>query len=210
VYRERPKIHLSKTNPTCWRIKPETAQFIYNNATEFSSTLETGAGLSTLIFAMRKCSHIAITPSKDEIEAIKEYAKSKSISLDSVTFANESSESYLPRANLEELEMVLIDGQHAFPWPIIDWFYTAGSIKKGGILILDDIQIPSVNLLRSFLADEKNWKALEGCSSNAVAYRKLNDDPLNVNFYEQRYNIKRMRRKEILMNPIRKLRHLTA
>ncbi|MGI0081444.1 MAG: class I SAM-dependent methyltransferase, partial [Nitrososphaerales archaeon] len=124
MVRERPKIHHGGSGPTCWRIKPQTAEFIYRNVNEKTKTLETGAGLSTLIFALKKCSHVAITPMKNEISAIEEYARSKSVSLEHVTFINEPSETYLPKAPFTDLRLVLIDGQHAFPWPISDWFYT--------------------------------------------------------------------------------------
>ncbi len=66
-----------------------------------------------------------------ETELIYKYAASKEILMDQVKFINESSDTFLPRNKDEGYDMILIDGKHAFPWPMIDWFYTAEKLKQG-------------------------------------------------------------------------------
>jgi hypothetical protein len=58
----------------------------------------------------------------------------------------------LPRCQLANLDLILLDGKHAFPWPVVDWFYTADRLKQGGLMIIDDAQMRSVGVLRDFMA----------------------------------------------------------
>jgi predicted O-methyltransferase YrrM len=120
--------------PACYSVEPVLARFLYESVSEDSKTLETGSGISTLVFALRHSNHIAITPSSTEVGAIRAYANANEIPLDRVEFVIEPSERYLPRCESHDLDLVLIDGKHAFPWPILDWFYTADKLKQGGIV----------------------------------------------------------------------------
>ena len=102
LFEEPPNLHRADSGlPACWALKRDSADFIYKSVGENSITLETGAGVSTLVFALRKSSHTAVTPSGEEIRLIAEYAASHSISMSAVTFANATSESYLPTARIE-------------------------------------------------------------------------------------------------------------
>lgn len=57
------------------------------------------------------------------------------------------------------LDLVLIDGDHAFPSPFIDWYYTADRINKGGYVIVDDTQLSTGRILHDFLClEKKRWK----------------------------------------------------
>jgi len=188
LFDERPKVHTDGSDPTCWGILREVAELIYQSVDENSVTLETGAGLSTLVFALRGSSHTAITPSAKEIGSITEYAASHSISMNSVRFVNAGSEAYLPTARIEKsLDLVLIDGRHAFPWPMIDYFYTAPKIREGGLLFVDDAKLPSVDMLVRFLAVDTNWKLKKRFARQTSVFEKIGNE-LNVEWPAQRYN----------------------
>jgi hypothetical protein len=68
-----------------------------------------------------------------KINSIHDYAADNGISLDSIHFVCQASEVYLPRSELSALDLVLLDGKHAFPWPMVDWFYSADRLKQGGL-----------------------------------------------------------------------------
>ena len=125
------------------------------------TTLETGSGASTLIFALGEASHTSVTPDSSEVSEIRKYARQANIDLSRVSFVVEASESYLPTAS-GELDIVLIDGKHSFPWPILDWHHTAERLRVGGLMMLDDTQLRSVAILRDFLAADTSAMELSG------------------------------------------------
>jgi hypothetical protein len=65
---------VEKNLAACYGIDSKVARFLHRAVTEGERTLETGSGLSTIIFAIRKAHHTVVTPNKGEAAAIKEYA----------------------------------------------------------------------------------------------------------------------------------------
>jgi predicted O-methyltransferase YrrM len=196
---------ITKNLPTCWGIGPATARFIYDSVSEQTKTLETGAGTSTLIFALKMSTHIAITPNANEVKAIREYATKNQISLSRVEFVIEPSDSYLPRCARHDLDLVLIDGKHAFPWPIIDWYYTADMLREGGILILDDAEIAPVAILKDFMNEDPHWELLRCFGIHAAAFRKRSKSIRDVSWHMQPFITKRCGRKARLLDALRTL-----
>lgn len=182
---------LNSGRPSCCGIGRDVAKFIYDSVSGESTTLETGSGLSTLVFALRGSDHTTVTPSKGEVERIKEYALASQIPLQRVTFVTRSSDEYLPECNLSGLDLVLIDGKHAFPWPILDWFYSADRLKLGGILLLDDLQLASVGILRDFLAEDRKWEQVRCFRGQTAAFRKIAGSVHDVAWHMQPYLTKR-------------------
>lgn len=183
--------HLNNGLPACCGISSEVATFIYDSVVEESQTLETGAGLSTLVFALRRSKHTAVTPNASEVTEIKEYARANQIPLEGVEFVISSSDEYLPRCTSNNLDFVFIDGKHAFPWPIIDWFYVADRLKLGGILLLDDLELASVAMLRDFLSEDRHWELLRSFKGHTMAFKKIAGGVHDVAWHMQPYLTKR-------------------
>jgi hypothetical protein len=198
---------INKNLPACCGIEPALARFIYESVSEQSKTLETGAGISTIVFALKMSTHIAITPNVNEVEAIRDYAGRNQISLTRVDFVVEPSDSYLPRCVSHNLDLVLIDGKHAFPWPIIDWFYTADKLREGGILILDDAEMSSVAILKDFMYEDPHWKLLTCFGRHAVAFRKLSMSIHDIAWHMQPFITKRFGRKARVLSALREIQN---
>lgn len=194
--------NISKNAPACYGIEPGVARFLYDSVSCQKKTLETGSGLSTLVFAIRESEHTAITPNASEVVAIRKYADDNQISLNRVEFVIERSDSYLPRCERKDLDLVLIDGKHAFPWPIIDWFYTADKLKQGGILVLDDLQMSSVAILRDFILEDPGWRLERSLGKRALAVRKTSESAHDVAWHMQPYITRRYGRRARLLNAL--------
>jgi predicted O-methyltransferase YrrM len=194
--------NISRNLPACYGIDPAVARFLHDSVSEKSRTLETGSGISTVVFAMRQCCHIAITPNSSEVENIRQYAAANQISMDRVEFVVESSDKYLPRCESKDLDLVLIDGKHAFPWPIIDWFYTADKLKKGGILVLDDLQMSSVAILRDFIVEDPRWQSTRPVARRTLIVEKIAESVHDVAWHMQPYITRRYGRRARLLNAL--------
>ena len=143
-------------------------EWLERNVTAEMTTLETGTGVSTIVFAARGASHTAISPARDEHERIARESAARGVSLERVRFVAEPSHVALQHWTPEPLDVVLIDGAHAFPYPILDWFWTAPHLRIGGHLLLDDAQLAAVNVLVRFLREDPAWRL-----AGAVGYRTV-------------------------------------
>lgn len=180
---------LARAGLTNYGINADVLRFIAEYVCSDSRTLETGAGSSTLAFACRRARHIAITPSADEVRRIKDYAAERQIDLATVHFVEQSSEQFLPRCDHADLDVVLLDGKHAFPWPMVDWFYTADKLRRGGIMLLDDIKLRSVKVLVEFMHADPGWEFCREFSGRTAMFRKTKDRVLDVAWHMQPWTV---------------------
>jgi hypothetical protein len=137
------------------------------------ATAETGAGASTLVFAAAGTEHEAITPVDAERERILAECERRGISTDRVTFHIGPSQEVLPRLDPRPLDLVLIDGAHGFPYPILDWWFLAPRLRVGGLLVLDDCYLPPVGALADFLRAQPSWEVAAVPGRRTVVFRKL-------------------------------------
>jgi predicted O-methyltransferase YrrM len=150
-------------------------KFIYENVDESCATLETGCGLSTVVFALRGSRHIVIAPAPKEFEITKAYCHDHGIPTSQIDFITEPSQLVLPGLESPPLDLVLIDGGHGFPTPFVDWFYTAGKLKRGGFLIVDDVWLWSCQILRDFLAEQPQWEFVAEYEGRTAVFKKVAD-----------------------------------
>jgi hypothetical protein len=154
-------------------LAPQVLTFIDSRITADSHTLETGSGTSTILFAMKGTHHTVITPAAPEFERIKDFCRSQNIDTGKIQFVCEPSAHALPRLDQTPLDLVLIDGLHGFPSPFIDFFYTAGRLKIGGLLVIDDIQLQPCAYMRDVLAEQPQWRCEADFSPRSIVFQKL-------------------------------------
>lgn len=176
---------LARREPVCWGIAKEAGLYLYDTVQPGWATLETGAGLTTLVFALRKARHTAVTPSASEATGIKKYARTKRIAMRGVRFVVAASEDYLPRARPTPLDLVLIDGKHAFPWPVLDWFYTAERLRQGGLMMVDDCALPGVAQLTDFLRADARWALRKDLGGKTLVFEKTAPSVRDVAWHMQ-------------------------
>jgi len=171
----QPKLHRSQGKTVTLGVSSDMLNFLDQTVTSDSHTLETGAGISTLVFALKQSHHTCIVPDAELVERIKEYCHKQNISTNKIDFQIGYSEAVLPDLKPAPLDLVLIDGRHAFPSPFIDWYYTVTHLKVGGIVIVDDTKIWTGAVLRDFLKQEAEWQLQAEFPQdlpNAAAFKK--------------------------------------
>lgn len=125
-----------------------------------SVTAETGAGASTILLGGVAREHHCFTLESDEADRIRAEAAGLGVALSSVQFHLGDSAHVVPSTTLPALDVLLLDGAHAFPYPVVEWYYLGRFLSVGGLLGLDDIWMASVRILLDFLVAEPGWKLL--------------------------------------------------
>ena len=172
-----PRIHRQGTG--VWSTERSCYEFMAHHVEHGSRTLETGAGVSTVLFAGWGCDHMCVVPAPDQRDGILAYCGERGIDTGSVSFDLRGSEWALPTLSPDaSYDLVFIDGNHGFPLPIIDWFYGASHLRQGGVVVFDDFQVPQVSFwLEWFLDRDPRWEKLQS-TSKWVAYRRHSSGPL--------------------------------
>ena len=175
--RSPPSLHDS---PDYWGLAWEALAWLEENVQEGMSTLETGAGASTMVFAASGARHHVVTPDAEEERRIRAACDERGIDSSNVTFLIGRSHEVLPELEAEDLDLVLVDGAHGFPYPILDWWYLAPRLQEGGRMLLDDAYLPGIASIVDYARASSAWNLEAPISFRTACIRKLRDgDPPN-------------------------------
>jgi hypothetical protein len=115
-----------------------------------------------------------VTPDAAEEERIRALCSELGVSTDTVTFRIGPSHEVLP--SLERtLDLVLLDGAHGFPYPVLDWWHSAARLREGGLLVLDDAYLPPVAAVLDYASRSSAWSVERTLGYRTVVLRKLDD-----------------------------------
>jgi hypothetical protein len=184
---ERPSFHGRASTSQNWQVADDVLQWLDTNLQPGQRTLETGCGYTTILFALKGARHTVISPIIEEHQRIRQWCKANGIDLSNLEFKLARSEELLPAMNLEPVDMVLIDGWHAFPAPFLDWFFTAKRLVVNGYVIVDDTQLKAVRILRDFLEAEKGRWELVARFKRTDIFRKISHDVFIGEWHTQPY-----------------------
>ena len=132
-----------------------------------------------------------------------EHCRTRGIDSTGLRFEVGSSHRTLPplEATGVERDIVLIDGSHAFPLPAVDWFYGAALLGHGGLLVVDDLDLPAVGVLVRFLDQDPRWRRVAG-SSKWRAWERAGAGTLSEDWTEQPFY---RSRRTALLSPFRRV-----
>ena len=159
-----------------WGIAWEALEFLERTVQPGMATLETGAGASTIVFAARGADHETVTPSEEEADRILAECARREISTKRLRFRIGSSADVLRDWPARPLDLALVDGAHAFPYPTLDWWYLAPHLKVGGLMLLDDAYMPPVAAVVDHVRNSKAWRLEDPVSFRTAVARKLADE----------------------------------
>ena len=155
-------------------------------------SVETGAGKSTLllshlserhtVFALGICGSVTATRASELLNRA------------SVEFIDGPTQETLGRyAFKEPLDFVLIDGPHGYPFPELEYWTLYRHIRPGALLVIDDIQIPTIHNMFQFLREEPMFELVEVVYTTAFFRRTEAPtfDPYCDGWHYQPYNIAR-------------------
>jgi hypothetical protein len=140
------------------------------------ATLETGSGASTIVFAAARTDHVAVTPDAGEEARVRTTCDELGVPSETLAFAVGFSHDVLPTLPKRALDLVLLDGAHGFPYPILDWWHVAPQVKLGGRILLDDAYLPPVTAVVDHVRESHAWEIERSVGYRTVVARKVADE----------------------------------
>lgn len=158
-----------------------------------NNSVETGCGVSTILLSnISKINHKCFALPRGDLDTVK---SSPLLNKATIEFVEGPTQKNLPRHNFsEKLQLALIDGAHAYPFPEIDYYFIYPHLDQGALLIIDDIWIPTIQNLYLFLKEDEMFELLEVIGNRTVLFRRTNAallDPYGDGWWVQNYNKQR-------------------
>ena len=153
---------------------------------------ETGSGASTLLFSQCSDQHIAFTIDSGGGSVVNVQA-SPLLRPDHVIWIQGPTQLTLSTYRFQhKLQAALIDGPHAYPFPDLEYYYLYQHLETGALLVIDDIQIPSIHNLFDFLRSDQMFVLEEVVDTTAFFTRSDAPMfcPIGDSWWEQEYNKK--------------------
>ena len=161
------------------------------------ASVETGCGKSTIFFS-RICARHTVFCLDDRAtgaaSSVAYYMNCPATRADRVETIFGPTQATLPRYEAHTpYDLVLIDGPHGFPFPELEYFFLYPHIKTGGLLVIDDINIPTIGRLADFLCEDRMFEKVEFIGGTAV-FRRTDAplfDPFGDGWWLQDFNRRR-------------------
>jgi hypothetical protein len=90
----------------------------------------------------------------------------------------------------DRLQLVLIDGPHAYPYPDLEYYYLYPHLDRDALLIVDDIHIPTISHMFDFIRADEIF-ALQEVIETTAFFRRTSApafSPFGDGWWTQRYN----------------------
>jgi hypothetical protein len=193
ILSDPPKLHENRGELISdWKIDSMTCFELNSRLKPGLNTLETGAGLSTIIFAANGCQHTCIMPDKAQADRIQDYCRSANIDTSNVKFVIAKSSDIIHQLPRSEFDLILIDGCHGFPSIFVDFYYAAKLLKIGGTLIIDDMHIYTCQLAARFIQSDPGWNV--ELKTKRVVFGMKISDTIDYEWTSQRFVVRRSSR----------------
>lgn len=190
LLQDNPSFHQWPDGSTAnWAVLPEVLTWIAAHVTPGMVTLELGAGQTTVAFVVAGAHHTCVNPDRRQNQLVAEYLQSHQFT-GQLNLIEGWSDMVLPgHADLPaSIDLVFIDGAHRFPYPIVDWHYAQQRLVLGGIIGLDDVEVPSIRVLFDFLQGEDEWELITLIQARTAFFRYVRQPIVRQDHLDQKFN----------------------
>lgn len=175
--------------PKDWHLAGSVSRMVLNAIVDHAreigpveNSVETGSGKTTLLFSHLSKNHVvfALDNGSKSISSVK---KSELFNADNVTYIEGPTQKTLPRYVFSrKFDIALMDGPHGYPFPDLEYFYFYPNLREGGLLLLDDIHIPSIQRMFEIIKADDMFELIEVL--NNMAFFRRTDSPLIDPYYD--------------------------
>jgi hypothetical protein len=160
------------------------------SAQPINYSVETGSGISTLLFSHLSEDHtvFAVDGGTGSIRGVESSAL---LRRETVRFVEGPTQRTLPLYTFTHpLQLALIDGPHGYPFPDLEYYYLYPHLERDALLILDDIHIPTITNLFEFLSADEMFDLQEVVETTAFFRRTsaARFPPFEDGWWTQGYN----------------------
>jgi hypothetical protein len=123
-------------------------------------SMETGCGKTTILLSNLSEHHHVFAEDDlgEKYSSIRYYRDCPATQNDRVALVAGSTRRTLPQFAFETpIDLALLDGPHAYPFPELEYYFVYPHIRPGGLLVIDDIHIPTIHRMHRFLAEDDMW-----------------------------------------------------
>jgi hypothetical protein len=164
---------------------------------EMVRTAETGCGKSTILFSNVSNEHHVFSYDDRELShsSVAFYESCELTQLSKIEPHFGATQKVVPAYSHQPYDAVLIDGPHGWPFPELEYYFFYPHIRTNGILIIDDVHIPTIGRMADIIAENEMWSFV-GLAGITTAIFKRTDapvfDPYCDGWYMQTYNRRRL------------------
>jgi hypothetical protein len=119
--------------------------------------METGCGKTTILLSNLSAHHHTFAYDDREFEnsSVAYYSNCPFYRAERTTAVFGPTQQTLPQFKFNQpIDVALLDGPHGYPFPELEYYYVYPNLRTGALLVLDDIHIPTINRLHTFLAED--------------------------------------------------------
>lgn len=132
---------------------------------------ETGAGRTTLLLSHLSAHHTFFAV--DGGGSIRAVLDCPVLKAGTTTLVEGPTQRTLPaHAFPEKLQLALIDGPHGYPFPDLEYYYLYPQIAAGGLLLVDDIRIPTIRRMFDIIRAGDMFELVEVVDRNTAFFRR--------------------------------------
>ena len=155
-------------------------------------SMETGTGRTTLLLSHLSADHTVFTKDdQGDGDSLRRVRDAPLLNERTVRFEIGPTQRTLLAHEFEApLQLAYLDGPHAFPFPELEYWAVYPHIDEGGLLVVDDIHIPTLHNFFRFLDADAMWRLVEVVDHTAFFTRTAAPlvDPFGEGWWEQGYN----------------------
>lgn len=153
-------------------------------------SMETGSGKTALLFSHLSKNH-KVFAMEGNNGSITNVRSSPLFNPASVEFIEGPTQLTLPSYKFnQKLQVAFIDGPHGYPFPELEYYYIYPHLEENALLIVDDIQIPTIHRLFEFLKEDEMFTLLDIVDYTAFFTRTDSPlfDPYGDGWWMQQFN----------------------
>jgi hypothetical protein len=165
-------------------------------------SVETGSGKSTVLLSNLSERHLCFTlddtvwyPPGDTRCSLTFVRRCPSFRPERTNFILGPTQRTIPAYKFDQpIDLALIDGPHGFPFPDMEYYHLYPHLRPGSVLIIDDINIPTVGRLFEFVREDEMFKVVrvEGYTAFLRRTNTPTFDPEMDGWWLQQFNASRV------------------